>query len=539
VPKDEVNPLTDRADLMDDDFLIEDDVARPASVVPEMRPWRVLIVDDEPDVHAVTRFALRNVSFKGRSLELLSAYSGAEGYEVLAREPDIALVFLDVVMETEQAGLVLAQDIRGKLGNHLVRIVLRTGQPGQAPEEAVIVDYDINDYKAKSELTAQKMFTTVIASLRAYDGLLMIERNRLGLSKILEGSTNLYEIKSLREFASGVLHQIGAILDVGADGVLCVLSDARPGQAFQSTVIAATGNYASLGELGTLPDDHEWSELIAKAFAEQKSQYHPAVDVLFVHTKQGHQFAVVVTPPWPLSELQRNLLAVFCDRISAAFDNLHLYGELRQAQEATVVALADLAESRDADTGGHVMRVCRLTQAIAEELLARGQHSEELTPDFMAMVGLAGILHDVGKVATPDHVLLKPGSHTADERRVMEHHATVGERVLARAAGMLHGSSYLSYGAQIAGGHHEHMDGNGYPRRAKGLEIPLAARIVAVVDVFDALLHRRSYKQPWPMEEVRQYVLGRRGTQFDPDVVDALFSFIDTQQPDWLVGDGQ
>jgi response regulator RpfG family c-di-GMP phosphodiesterase len=530
--------MTRSDDLMDDDFLIEDDTARPADVLPELRPWRVLIVDDEPDVHAVTRFALRNVSFKGRSLELLSAYSGAEGYAMLAKESDIALVFLDVVMETEQAGLVLAQDIRGKLGNHLVRIVLRTGQPGQAPEESVIVDYDINDYKAKSELTAQKMFTTVIASLRAYDGLLQIERNRLGLSKILQGSANLYEIQSLRDFASGVLHQIGAILDVGADGVLCVLSDAPPGQPQRPTVIAATGNYAELGELEVLPDSHEWSSLIAKAFNEQKSQYDATVDVLFVHTKQGHQFAVVVTPPWPLSDLQRSLLAVFCDRIAAAFDNLHLYAELKQAQEATVVALADLAESRDADTGGHVMRVCRLTKAIAEELQKRGKYSGELTSEFISMVGLASILHDVGKVATPDRVLLKPGTHTPDEREVMEHHAAIGERVLQRAASMLKGSSYLSYGAQIAGGHHEHVDGKGYPRQLKGDDIPLAARIVAVVDVFDALLHRRPYKQPWLMPDARQYVLDRRGTQFDADVVDALFSFIDTHQPDWLVGEG-
>ncbi len=523
---------------MEDDFLLEDDVARPPDAVPELRPWRVLVVDDEPDVHAVTRFALRNVSYKGRGLELLSAHSGAEGYAMLARESDIALVFLDVVMETEQAGLQLAQDIREKLGNHLVRIVLRTGQPGQAPEESVIVDYDINDYKAKSELTAQKMFTTVIASLRAYDGLLAIERNRQGLAKILEGSANLYEIRSLREFASGVLNQIGAILDVGADGVLCVLSEERPEGGPQTRVIAATGNYATLGEQETLPHDHEWSGLIAKAFAEKKSQYHPAVDVLFVHTKQGHQFAVVVTPPWPLNELQRSLLAVFCDRISAAFDNLHLYGQLKQAQEAIVVALADLAESRDADTGGHVMRVCRLTQAIAEELRTCGKFDGELTAEFMAMVGIASILHDVGKVATPDHVLLKPGLHTSDERDVMRHHASVGERVLTRAASMLEGTSYLSYGAQIAGGHHEHVDGNGYPRGLKGGDIPLAARIVAVVDVFDALLHKRPYKQPWRMEEAREYVRSRSGTQFDPDVVDALFAFIDTRKPDWLVGEG-
>ena len=138
--------------------------------------WRILIVDDELDVHAVTRLALKNISFKDQDIEIVSAYSGQEGFDVLAKDPDICMVLLDVVMETENAGLVLAQRIRDELNNDLVRIILRTGQPGQAPEQKIIVDYDINDYKLKTELTAQKMFTCVISSLRAYEGLKTIDR---------------------------------------------------------------------------------------------------------------------------------------------------------------------------------------------------------------------------------------------------------------------------------------------------------------------------------------------------------------------------
>ena len=156
-----------------DDWMIDDD-ASDQPLLADARPWRVLIVDDEADVHAVTRLVLSGVVFKNRSVELLSAYSGNEGFEVLAKVPDIALVLLDVVMETDDAGLQLVRRIRDELNNHLVRIVLRTGQPGQAPEERVIVDYDINDYKAKTELTKQKIFTTVISSLRAYEGLVTI-----------------------------------------------------------------------------------------------------------------------------------------------------------------------------------------------------------------------------------------------------------------------------------------------------------------------------------------------------------------------------
>ncbi|MFZ6656702.1 DUF3369 domain-containing protein [Undibacterium sp. TJN19] len=524
----------------EEDWIIEDDVNAPvANTVDgsfESRPWRLLIVDDEADIHAVTRLALNNIVFKGRHLDILSAYSAAEAYELLNREKDINLILLDVVMETDDAGLRLVRRIRDELKNHLVRIVLRTGQPGQAPEKSVIVDYDINDYKTKTELTTQRLFTTVIASLRAYEGLLSIERSRIGLTRILQGSANLYELKSLKEFASGVLNQIGAILDVGADGVLCLSRNVAgmPAGSLKTTIIAATGSYSDLCGLDSLPPDCEWTPIVEKAFSEKKSQFQHPVDVLFIHTRQGHEFAILLTPPWPLAQMQKDLLELFCDRIAAAFDNRYLNEQLQRAQEASVVALTDLAESRDTDTGGHVQRVCKLTNAIAAELKQRNSFPADLTPQFMEMVGIASILHDVGKVATPDAVLLKAGSHDKSERKIMEYHALAGETVLARAATMVDGVSYLTYGSQIAGSHHEHFDGNGYPRHLKGADIPLSARIVAVVDVFDALLHRRPYKEAWTLPATIDYIKARSGTQFDPHVVDALIHYIETARPDWV-----
>ena len=121
----------------------------------------------------------------------------------------------------------------------------------------------------------------------------------------------------------------------------------------------------------------------------------------------------------------------------------------------------------------------------------------------------------------------------------MEQHASIGETVLERASCLVDGISSLSLGAQIAGGHHEHFDGHGYPRGLKGQAIPLAARIVAVVDVFDALLHSRPYKEAWPLETVTTYLTERRGTQFDPDVIDALMVILQTRRPTWLVATGQ
>ncbi|MES2153107.1 MAG: DUF3369 domain-containing protein [Pseudomonadota bacterium] len=522
--------MTDPNAAADDNWLIdEDDEAEGAAgqAAIDQRLWRVLIVDDDVDVHAVTRLALRNVSFKGRELELFSAYSGAEAYRVLSETPDIALVLLDVVMETDDAGLILARRIREELNNQIVRVVLRTGQPGQAPEQRVIIEYDINDYKAKTELTTQKLFTTVISALRAYESLNMLERSRIGLGKILAGATNLYQIHSLREFASGVLNQVSAILDVGADGVLCVMS----ASAGEPTVVAATGGYAYLAESEKMPPDHPLLPAITKAFAEKHSQFEHPANVLFIHTQEQRELCISVTPPWPLAAIQRDLLEVFCQRIAAAFDNLYMFGQLRKAQEATVVALADLAEFRDHGTGGHVRRVQDLSTRIAQTMLANGSDDPELTPQLIEMIGLASILHDVGKVSTPDQVLLKPALHTPEERRVMQTHAEIGRSILERASRMVDGVSYLTYGAQIAGSHHEHFDGAGYPEATQGRDIPLCARIVAVVDVFDALRHRRPYKEPWAYPDVLKYIGERRGLQFDPEVVDALLQIVAIDPP--------
>ncbi|MES2902506.1 MAG: DUF3369 domain-containing protein [Pseudomonadota bacterium] len=522
--------MTELSADADDNWLLDEDDdiegAGKQSAI-DQRLWRVLIVDDDVDVHAVTRLALRNVSFKGRELELFSAYSGAEGYQILRDTTDIALVLLDVVMETDDAGLILARRIREELNNQITRVVLRTGQPGQAPEQRVIIEYDINDYKAKTELTTQKLFTTVISALRAYESLMMLERSRIGLGKILAGATNLYQIHSLREFASGVLNQVSAILDVGADGVLCVMSADSGGP----TVVAATGGYAMLAESEVMPTDHPLLPTIAKAFNEKHSQFEHPANVLFIHTQEHRQLCISVTPPWPLAAIQRDLLEVFCERIAAAFDNLYMFGQLRKAQEATVVALADLAEFRDHGTGGHVRRVQELTSQIAQRMKDKGVDDPELTPQLLEMIGLASILHDVGKVSTPDQVLLKPAAHTPEERRVMQTHAEIGRSILERASGMVDGISYLTYGAMIAGGHHEHYDGAGYPGGLKGRAIPLCARIVAVVDVFDALLHRRPYKEPWPYVDVVSYIRERSGSQFDPDVVAALLEIVEKNPP--------
>ncbi|MBF0238750.1 MAG: DUF3369 domain-containing protein [SAR324 cluster bacterium] len=203
--------------------------------------WKVLIVDDAEEIHLLTKMVLRNFTFMNRGLEFISAYSGAESRKIILQHSDIAVILLDVVMEEDDSGLKVVRFLRNELQNQLVRIVLRTGQPGQAPEEKVIVEYDINDYKAKTELTAPKLFTTMFSALRSYRDLMTIENNRRSLEKIIESSCNLYNLPSMRKFASGSLSQIVSILNLSPHSIYCHVSNSLQKPAFD--IIAATGKY--------------------------------------------------------------------------------------------------------------------------------------------------------------------------------------------------------------------------------------------------------------------------------------------------------
>ncbi len=179
-------------ELVADDQVIfsdEDDAlvfAEPKAEAEPIDCWKILIVDDEAKVHQVTKLVLQDFKFESRPLKFLSAYTGKEAMPLIEEHLDLALILLDVVMEENNAGLEVVKYIRKVLKNEFVRIILRTGQPGEAPEEAVIVEYDINDYKTKTELTSQKLFTSIVAALRSYRDLRALATRTIELKETNE-----------------------------------------------------------------------------------------------------------------------------------------------------------------------------------------------------------------------------------------------------------------------------------------------------------------------------------------------------------------
>jgi signal transduction histidine kinase/CheY-like chemotaxis protein len=314
-----------------DDVLHLIDDSGTAPETSTARRWKIAVIDDDQAVHEGTRFALSDYNLNGQTLEILSAYSAAEGRTLMRAHPDIAAVLLDVIMETDAAGLDLVEYIRNEIKNETVRIILRTGQPGQAPERRVIVQYDINDYKAKTELTADKLFTSLTAALRSYQQLERMVQTRRGLEIIIDAASTLYDFKSMQRLAEGVLTQLASLLNVDCAGIL-VLRDDGGADGTDFSVLAGSGCYSRfIGSTGSKSLDPDLRQMVEVAFQRRKNEFADHRSVLYLRTGSGREVVVLLQAERPLSETDRALVEIFSSRLSIAFDNVILYQQLNEA----------------------------------------------------------------------------------------------------------------------------------------------------------------------------------------------------------------
>ena len=198
--------------------------------------------------------------------------------------------------------------------------------------------------------------------------------------------------------------------------------------------------------------------------------------------------------------------------------------QLDNARQVAIESMAAAAETRDPETGAHIKRTQHYVRAIAQQLQRSGQHAPTLTREYIHLLFLSAPLHDIGKVGVPDHILLKAGPLTSDELKIMRCHAEFGRKIILSMADHIEGDNFLLIAGEIAGTHHEKWDGTGYPDGLRNQDIPLSGRIMAVADIYDALISRRCYKDPFPHDRARALMLELRETTFDPAVLDAFFA---------------
>jgi signal transduction histidine kinase/CheY-like chemotaxis protein len=379
--------------------MAEDDIVQliddPGEQTPEQGPrWKIAVIDDEPAVHDGTRFALSDYRLNGQGLEILSAYSAAEGRELMRNNPDVAVVLLDVIMETDTAGLDLVEFIRNDLKNETVRIILRTGQPGQAPERRVIVDYDINDYKAKTELTADKLFTALTAALRSHQQLERMVETRRGLEIIIEAASTLFDFKSMQRLAEGVLTQIASLLKVDCAGILVLREALNSHETF--SVLAGSGCYSRfIGSDVTEILEGDLRHLVEDAFTRRQHEFSPRRSVLYIKTLSGREVVVVLEAARHLSETDRALVEIFCSRLSIAFDNVILYEQLNTAKTRLEERVAERTQDLTKANRRLAAQWARLRQANTFKSEILGTVAHDLKNPLAVILGRTEILKEL------------------------------------------------------------------------------------------------------------------------------------------------
>jgi class 3 adenylate cyclase/DNA-binding response OmpR family regulator len=291
--------------------------------------WHVLIVDDEPQVHTVTKLVLDDVRIDGRRIVFDDAYSGEEARKLLEAKV-YALVLLDVVMASDDDGLQVAKWLRTEKNETTTRIVLRTGQPGLAPEREVMLDYDINDYQPKAELSSQRLATSVIGAIRSYRDLHTIREQKFGLEKIVLATATLFERRSTEQLVSGVLQQLAALVGPAESAIFLQGAEDDP-QARDPEVCAATGRFESFvgkrasAALGT-DRLRDVSALLGAHRSAKGSDW-----TLHTMVRNGDAAAraagVYLEPARQLDTWQERLLDLFCANAAVAFDNQRLNAE--------------------------------------------------------------------------------------------------------------------------------------------------------------------------------------------------------------------
>lgn len=477
----------------------------------ELDTWKILIVDDEEAVHHVTRLVLSKFEFHGKKIAFYSAHTEAQAKQILTDVPDLAVVLLDVVMSRDDTGLSLANFIRNELQNQLIRIVLRTGQPGQAPEKQVVLQYDINDYKLKTELTADKLFVTMITALRSYEDLTRIRRSESGLGKIVEFSTSMSPTSTKTNFIDGFLSAVIEILSVDKNNGPQSISDVFVLDISHGyKLLKASGCFSTcIGEDCFQRVDEETAHTLKAAARNGLCVFWE--DAMAIPIQRGDTTVYIcyirllkAMMPW-----ERRLIEILAAVLRYGAGNYAVNEELESTQKDILFTLGEIAEARSKETGNHVKRMA----AYAKLLAIRSGIDEETAQ----LIWLAAPVHDLGKLTIPDALLHKPGKLSAEEFDLMQTHSRSGYDILSSSQRNL-----LKAAAIIAHEHHERYDGTGYPRGLAGEEIHIFGRITAIADVFDALASRRAYKEPWSFEDIVQYIIHERGKHFDPKLVDVF-----------------
>lgn len=503
-------------------------------------PLSVLVADDDVAMRRLCRAVLERASWR-----VLEAADGEEAVQQACRHlPDVIL--MDVLMPRLD-GLQATRKLRSRIETQFIPVIAMSAK-GEASDIAAGFEAGTDEYLTKP-LDPKEIVARVrsMARLSRATALLMHSNEALALQTdslhtILDYTTALAKMEDLGAIFDLTLHVTSKLtacqracilLPTKQQKTLEVARSIGYGDRALSRLTVPVGGAISGAAFATktpivLNSLDEAQRLHDVRYDDDMFGTYPLVSAPLCSLEKAVGVLNVTQrlQRKPFCEQDLEYLNLIANHAAAAIDAALTREGRNQARDSVVMALAKLAEHRDDDTGRHLDRMTQYCVVLAEQLRANDEFVEEINDEFIANLHKAAPLHDIGKVAVPDSILLKPGRLTPEEMAVMRRHVTAGAETLRSILAESPDSRFLQMAVEIAEGHHEWYDGKGYPKGVAGERIPLSARIAALADVYDALTTRRVYKEPIPHHEAAHIIISQSGEQFDPRIVDAfMFNF--------------
>lgn len=478
--------------------------------------WKVIVSSNDKTMHLTVQDTLVKTQFQNRNFRILSAFSVLETVKVLNENYDAGAIVLDCSLDRKNWAIEIIKYIRLTQKNKIIRIITKVDDNDEFINENMIVDYEIDNFINSSNYNGRRLFVNVVAALRAYRGMSLLEANRKSLEKVVSASNQLSKNFSVTEFIKNILHQIISIVcaegEITQDSLSSFISEKIDGDYYLSYGDGIYAKHVNLRMKPALPKN------IKKEFLESFE-----TDNIFINDNNfftrfnsifGTESIIHIRTRKKMSMWNSDLLKVFSTNIKVAFENLSLTREIEDTQKEVIFTLGGIAEARSKETGNHVKRVAEYTRILSEGYgLSVGESD---------LIKQASPMHDIGKIAIPDNILNKPGKLSIEEYQIMKTHSTIGYEMLKKSQRPI-----MKAASIIANQHHEKYDGSGYPSGLKGDEIHIYGRITAIADVFDALASRRVYKEAWDYNSILNFFRTERNKHFDAKLVDILLENFD------------
>ena len=435
----------------------------------------------------------------------IQAYFQRNGYDVDAennpykaiervREGDYDIILLDFLM-SPICGNEVVEEIRKF--NKDIFIILLTGHKSMAPPIKTIRELDIQGYYEKSDRFDQ-LELLVESCVKSICQIRQIKRYEEGLSKIIDSTSQVYKTRNLEEMAESILQQLEYLIPVEKSFILFELED--------KTAISHARGMSDIPEI----------ERSIRSGFDGRIYVKYGEFLLFPLVNKSHEYIGVIgiKSSSSLDTAQVQVVNIFVRQITAAIINQHLHFQLNEAYLGTISTLRYAVEARNFETRGHSDRVSKMAGLLSEYM---GKEK-----DFIRRIKVAGLFHDIGKIGVPDQILLKPARLTEAEFEEIKKHPVIGAKILS-------GIPDFQELVPIVKGHHERIDGNGYPQHLSGKEIPEGARIISIVDSFDAIVSNRTYRKERSWDNALEEIRKNRGSQFDEVFADSFIEMVITQ----------